>query len=175
MRRFLALGLAPLLILSLGAAETAAQETNPETVEVAAVEAVDAVNRVTPESRVNADYKDPGTAMLMSVLIPGGGQIWAGETRRGATILVTSLAAPVIGAVAFSSMCGVGGTCSAAPYMLGLLAGVGAWGYGVFDASSSAERVNLANGATQARVRVEPRVEDREGDVGVGLGVRVAF
>ena len=95
--------------------------------------------------------KDPGQAQLYSVVLPGGGQFYTGETVKGAVILA-----------------GVGGGLAAAAAALPRLqddfqprshyerygvqfgAGLGVagalWLYGVLDAPNGARRANERNG-----------------------------
>ena len=81
-------------------------------------------------------YKSPGTATLISVLIPGGGQIWTGETGRGVMLLLAGPGALIVGCGLLQSS----GLCVGA-----LLVDLAAWGFGIADAASSARRMNAKN------------------------------
>lgn len=78
-------------------------------------------------------YKSPGTATLISVLVPGGGQIWTGETGRGVMLLLAGPGALIVGCGVLQSP----GLCVGA-----LLVDLAAWGFGIVDAASSARRMN---------------------------------
>lgn len=124
-------------------------------------------------------YKDPGTATLYSIVSPGVGQLWVGDTKRGAMLLGVGLGAPILGAVVTASTCspGYGGTCSGgstAPFLLGLLAGAGAWVYGIIDANDSAQRMNQKNGVAldMSEYRFTP-VLTASAQSGMGVGVSV--
>lgn len=126
-------------------------------------------------------FKDPGTAMIISVLVPGGGQVYSGETKRGLTIFGAGVGSLILGsalAVDEASDCAYEGDCasaggSTAPLMLGYLGYLAAWGYGVYDAQDSAKRMNQQNGFNVAGFTVEPlAAPSREG---TRLGLQVRF
>lgn len=112
-----------------------------------------------------AEYKDPGTATLLSVLCPGCGQLWAGDTHRGALLLAIGWGAPLVGITISSGTCG-SGTCGLAPMTLGLLAWLGAWGYGIYDAGPTARRMNALHG-------VAPSVSIGPAPNSLSLGLRL--
>ena len=126
-------------------------------------------------------FKDPGTSVLLSVIVPGGGQIYAGESTRGLTLLGVGLGGLVVGTAAtFSS---VGASCDAdsfscsddtnyLPMALGYVAYLGSWIYGIVDAGDSAHRMNAKRGLAfrGADVSVQPLVAPgRDGGADVGL------
>lgn len=130
-----------------------------------------------------AGYKDPGTATLLSVVIPGGGQLYSGDTRKGLTLLGVGLGGLTLGAAMTFASAGVSCsetalTCesegSALPAVLGYVAYLGSWVYGIADASSSAKRMNTKHGL--ARVipeNVAPiMVPNGTGGTQVGLTMR---
>ncbi|CAA9329112.1 MAG: hypothetical protein AVDCRST_MAG68-2397 [uncultured Gemmatimonadetes bacterium] len=104
------------------------------------------------EARIG--YKDPGTATLVSLAIPGGGQLYSGETGRGAALLGVSLGGVALGVSATVSSAGV--SCDEAfncqddtnylPMALGYAVFLGSWIYGVIDADDSAQRMNARRG-----------------------------
>ncbi|HEX6038948.1 hypothetical protein [Longimicrobium sp.] len=112
-------------------------------------------------------YKDPGIATIISVVVPGGGQMYAGETKRGAMLLGIGMGGVILG-----SAMSVEST-SAAPMLAGSLLYLGTWVYGIMDASDSANRMNARRGMAVGGVRVEPTVAvQREGGTGVGVTLR---
>ncbi len=130
----------------------------------------------TPSAFSRAGYKDPGTATLYSIGIPGGGQLWAGETKKGALLLGTAVAAPVVGYVIAASTCsGYGYDCSLTPIYLGSAAALGAWIYGIIDAGDAAERHNARNGLTDARIRVRPKMDRQGGEKAYGFQLSMRF
>ncbi len=96
-------------------------------------------------------YKDPGTATLIGVLVTGGGQFYSGETTKGATLLGIGLGSLVVGAAASGTSCGTYSSYSScstntAPLLLGTLAYLGTWVYGIMDAGNAARRHNTSLG-----------------------------
>lgn len=126
-------------------------------------------------------YKDPGTSTLFSVLIPGGGQLYSGDTRRGVTLLGVGLGGLTLGVAMTAGSVGV--SCdddfsckddtNYAPAALGYAAYLGAWLYGIIDASDSAQRMNTKHGITAVLPQgVAPVVAvDTHGGTKVGLNV----
>lgn len=128
-----------------------------------------------------ASFKDPGTATLLSVVVPGGGQLYSGDTRKGLTLLGIGLGGLTVGtAMTFSS---AGVSCSdysceshgsALPAVLGTFAYLGSWVYGIMDASDSAQRMNTKNRMAGVPLEnVSPLVgPDGSGGTKVGIAVR---
>lgn len=114
--------------------------------------------------------KDPGSAQLYSVVVPGGGQIYSGETLKGGVILVG------VGV-------GLGAAAAAVPKLsqdsqarshyerygtqLGVGLGVAGalWLYGILDAPHAARRANERNSLV-----VVPRL-----DGGTTVAVRIGL
>jgi hypothetical protein len=129
-----------------------------------------------------AGFKDPGTATLLSVVVPGGGQLYSGDMRKGLTLLGVGLGGVTIGTAMTISSAGV--SCSdisceshgsALPAVLGTMAYLGSWVYGIMDASDSANRMNAKNrmaGVLQANVSP---VIGPNGGGGTQVGVAVRF
>lgn len=125
--------------------------------------------------------KDPGTSVLLSVVVPGGGQLYSGESTRGLTLLGVGLGGLVVGTAA--TVFSVGASCDAdsfscsddtnyLPMALGYLAYLGSWIYGIADAGDSAHRMNAKRGLAfrGADVSVQPLVSaGRAGGADVGL------
>lgn len=112
-----------------------------------------------PPGRVNE--KDPATALLFSILIPGGGHLYAGETGKGSFLLVVGMAAPTAGLL-LSSYGSVeydrGGyeyhEPNLTPMYVGVAAGLAAWIYGIADAGPAVERHN-----EQFRISARPSLQ----------------
>jgi hypothetical protein len=113
-------------------------------------------------------YKDPGTATLFSVLITGGGQMYAGNLKKGATLLAIGYGSAIAGWTASYASCDY--SCSLAPAAIGGLVSLGTWVYGIMDASSEARSYNTRHGLKAlAQPVIAPLPGGRTG-VGVSLG-----
>jgi hypothetical protein len=88
--------------------------------------------------------KETGTATIISILIVGGGQIYAGETTRGLIMLGAAYGSIIAGAVL--STCDIYSSCSTTPLAIGALAALGIYIYGIVDAAPSARRMNAKHG-----------------------------
>jgi hypothetical protein len=132
-----------------------------------------AAQRATPP----VGFKDPGTATLIGVLVPGGGQIYAGETKKGLTLLGVGVGGLVVGtAMTVSSGdvdCDDDFDCdsdsSALPAILGYAVYLGSWVYGIIDADDSANRMNAQRGMAG----VTPFVTRVGEGTGVGVSIRI--
>ncbi len=113
-----------------------------------------------------ADFKDPNTATLLSVLITGGGQFWAGDTGRGLLLFGVGNGA-VLGGCLITANTGSSGLCAA-----GALVWLGTWVYGIVDAAPTARRMNQQRGAVAVSLR--PLVT-AAGSSRVGLAMSVRF
>lgn len=125
-------------------------------------------------------YKEPGTAMLIGVAIPGGGHFYTGETKRGLTLLGIGLGGMFVGtamtAGSISASCS-GFSCqddtNYLPMAVGYLAFFGSWIYGILDADDSARRMNARRGLSSATIHAEPVIQPGEsGAVDMGLKLR---
>lgn len=83
--------------------------------------------------------KSPLTSFLLSLLVPGGGQFYNGETLKG-FIMLTAFAAGVGVGVELDSS----GRHGPAAAVLSMTAGV--WAYSMADAVISSERINAEHG-----------------------------
>jgi hypothetical protein len=114
-----------------------------------------------------AGYKDPGIATIASVVIPGGGQMYSGEVKKGAMILGIGFAGLTLG---YATTMNSG---NGAPALAGYLVYLGSWVYGIMDASDSAARMNAKNGLAVGGVRLQPDVGVQpQGGARVGLELR---
>ena len=130
-------------------------------------------------SRERMLYKDPGTARLMGLLLPGGGHFYSDETDTGLLIFGAGLGAPLVGfeltRTSEEQDCPEGATTPSdcqitrnyTPLYVGLAVGAAAWGLGILDADNAARRANERNGIT---ARVHPIVGRQ-----VGLAMRVTW
>lgn len=122
-----------------------------------------------------AEYKDPGTATIIGVLVTGGGQMYAGETSKGLKLLAIGAGSMIAGEVLTISSCSsLNTTCSAGPIAVGALVYLGTWAYGLMDAGDAARRHNSAVGFKTARVvPVIQTIPTRAGEtLDVGLTLR---
>jgi hypothetical protein len=129
----------------------------------------------------NVIAKDPGTATLIAVIVPGGGHMYSGETSRGLMLFGVGVGGVIVGTAATLSSTGV--TCSEFscrddtnyfPLLLGYGAYLGSWIYGIVDAGNSAHRMNAARGLAALPVNPQLMVQRRD-DRRVALGLQVAF
>lgn len=128
-------------------------------------------------------YKDPTMATIMSVIIPGGGHLYSGETRKGAMILGVGVGGLVLGSALtvgsadidcdFDDDFECDDDTSYLPAAAGYLLYLGSWVYGIMDASNSADRMNASRGIAIGGVEVQPAVAVGEkGSARVGLELR---
>lgn len=126
-------------------------------------------------------YKDPGTATLLSVVVPGGGQLYAGDTKRGLTLLGVGMGGLALGtAMTVGSAdvdCDDDFDCeddtNYLPMAAGYLVFLGSWVYGIIDADDSAQRMNTRRGFSVLPEGVTPLVKP-VGE-GTGVGVSITF
>jgi TM2 domain-containing membrane protein YozV len=122
--------------------------------------------------------KDPGTATILSVLIPGAGQMYAGATSRGLLVLGGFIAAPVAGLLLSSndgtlddlaSLFGGPGAINE-PLYIGLVVGMGIYIWSIVDAAPTTRRMNRARGlAALAKAPVHIAHVDGRRQVGVKI------
>jgi TM2 domain-containing membrane protein YozV len=108
--------------------------------------------------------KDPGLAIIIGILLPGGAQIYAGDNPKGLMIL----------GVAYGSL--IGGWFLSHALDVPLLAVLGSAGYiaatvyGVLQATDDVEAANRRNGFALA-----PSVTRTDGGYAGGLSLRASF
>lgn len=100
------------------------------------------------QDTLDTKKKDPAAASLMSVVVPGSGHVYAGETWTGIVVFGVTIGAPILGARAtnmedlvFSDQ-----DVNWFPFILGLSVGVGAWMFGIFDADNAAREYSQTHG-----------------------------
>lgn len=130
-----------------------------------------------------AGYKDPGTSTLLSVVVPGGGQIYSGETNKGLALLGGGMAGLILGFAMTSSSAGI--SCdddfncqddtNYAPAALGYLTYFGTWIYGIIDADDSANRMNARRGLAQVLSSDVAPLVAAAGGGGTSVGVTIRF
>ncbi len=122
------------------------------------------------------DLKNPRTAQLITLAVPGGGHIYAGETATGIGTLFISAAA--IGAGAFYSNCvwqSGDGTCSKAPLYVGLAVHTGNWILSLLDAPDAARRHNRRLRRSAASIDAQPVATLHADEPAAGVRVHVRF
>ncbi len=122
--------------------------------------------------------KDEGTATILSIVIVGAGQMYAGDTKRGLLMLGGAYGAIIAGAIiSTSASCSFTDSLdctdgSTVPLAIGALAALGIWIYGIVDAAPTTRRMNKARGLAYGPI--SPTVLVGRGGQ-VGLGVKVGF
>jgi hypothetical protein len=121
-------------------------------------------------------YKDPATAAFLSLLAAGTGEIYAGETTTGASLLViNALGWSIFIAAAGRSACLGETNCRDATgqELAGLAVVVGSSLYSIFDAPAAARRHNAKLALAVASMRIAPiiAVGGRSG-ARIGLSLR---
>jgi hypothetical protein len=111
-----------------------------------------AQSRDTLTTRQMMQYKDPGTATLISVLMPGAGHLYASETGRGLGVMAVS--AGSIGAGYYFSSCpGAPDSCGQTPLYIGIGLHFANWIWSIVDAGDAARRHNRRLFSEDIRVR----------------------
>ena len=132
-------------------------------VPVAAMDAAPSLSYELPAS-ARASEKDPGIAIIIGILIPGGGQIYAGDTSKGLTILGIGYGSLLAGNILAVS------TGSWELALLGYAGYLGATVYGILQATDDVEAANRRNGFA-----VAPSVMRTEGGYAGGLSLSASF
>lgn len=117
-------------------------------------------------------YKDPALATALSVLIPGGGQLYAGRLGKGLAVLGGTAAAIGIAVDANqSSRCDGGGhSCNVhGVQTVAIVGAVAVWGYGWLTAGSDARRRNaqMLNGTS-----IAPFLDEHNGRMVAGFSLK---
>lgn len=128
---------------------------------------------------VNAppDARSERTATTLALLVPGGGQLYAGETVKGGLLLVGAMGGLAVAANELPKLAedvpdrGYY-TTHGTRFGVGLgVAGV-IWLYGIVDAPAAVRRANRRNGLA---VHVTPTLTRLDGRQRAGVSLRVRF
>ncbi|MEJ7811330.1 MAG: hypothetical protein WKG32_13040 [Gemmatimonadaceae bacterium] len=128
------------------------------------------------QARPPAGFKDAGTGTLISVLIAGGGHLYAGESGKGVTLLLGYVVGSGVALAGASSACGYY-SCEdhSSQIAVGLSIAVASWIYGIADSGGAARRANARNGFAAGQLPlVTPVVSGGPGG-GAQVGVRIAL
>ncbi len=91
---------------------------------------------------LRSSSKSPGTAALISVVLPGGGHWYAKENNRGWIVAI----------VYFTGVAITYGGRTDTVGKIGGVAAVGAWTFGVVDGALAARRYNKRSGSAPSEV-----------------------
>lgn len=117
--------------------------------------------------------KDGGLAFVLSFLIPGVGQMYAGETGKGIGMLVVDLAGSGI-AIAGAESCGsYDGQCNTGLIAAGASIVLADWIYSMIDAPGAAHRHNAKLGYRTGSLELAPLLASAPG-ARVTVGVHLA-
>jgi hypothetical protein len=134
-------------------------------------------------------YRDPGTAVLLELLVPGGGHFYAGESAKGALLLGGSVAAVTAGFAATMAsrdpcerevqfdafnQCVRGSGLNWTPLVIGAATAIGIHLYGLIDADDAARRANTRRLGATARPPMRPVLAAQRGG-GAHVGVQVSL
>lgn len=114
--------------------------------------------------------KSASTAFLLSFLIAGGGQLYAGETKKGVVLMAMELVGSGLVIHELATCDNVlGSECADAKFWSGGVLALGSWIFSMVDAPGAARRYNEKYGRAQPIVDIEPGRAARFG-VSVELG-----
>jgi hypothetical protein len=125
--------------------------------------------------QVKPSFKKKGDATVLSVLIPGGGHLYAGESGKGLGLLGVGVGGVVLGSALVS--CSGAFECATAnfnPLYVGLAVSVGAWIYGIADSGKAVARANERNGYTAASFQIKP-IRPTTGATHLALSLMLTF
>lgn len=136
--------------------------------------------QATDPSADRPSFKEPGTATLIGVLVPGGGQLYAGKITKGLTLLAVGYGSIVAGtALAVTNCDDIGDyedgcTKSLTPLYIGYGGYLASWIYGLATAGGDAREVNAKNGY-QRRTSIAPIVVASNNRPAYGVSVTMRF
>ena len=114
-------------------------------------------------------FKTTGTAVLFSVLIPGGGHFYAGESGKAVALIAIGFGSVVAGAVISGSA-----DMGRDPFTIGVIGYLGTRVYGIADSIKAVRRANERNGYTQTSLRLVP-IQTAISSPRPGLSFRMTF
>lgn len=112
--------------------------------------------------------KSGSTAFLLSFLITGAGQMYAGETGKGVSLLLLDIGGTALLINGAASCAGYGSHCEDGQIAAGAALALGAWIYSMVDAPGAAGRYNREHVRALPVVGVAPRG-------GANVGVRLTL
>jgi TM2 domain-containing membrane protein YozV len=112
--------------------------------------------------------KSGTTAFLLSFLITGAGQIYAGETGKGVSLLLLDLGGTALLINGAAGCGGYGSDCDNAQIAAGAVVALGTWIYSMADAPGAVDRFNRQHARALPVVGVGPRG-------GAKVGVRLTL
>lgn len=161
--------------LSRGNARVDDKGAAARAVELRAATARPSIEPPAPQAARQA-FKSEGTAIGLSAVVPGGGQIYAGQKAKGFALLGGSAAAIAIGAATSHTTCDlIQCVRNRTPLYVGIGVAAIAWGYSLVDAPHAVRQYNERLSLGAARLRVSPTLElVARGAPALGLRAEIA-
>jgi len=130
-----------------------------------------------PQPAPSASPKDPSLGVMLSLLVPGGGQMYAGRPGKGVALLLTGAGGLAIAYAAFGNETLFCSECASSDYnpwpvvMVAAGAGLflGAWIYGIADAPTQVRRWNQEHGFRMARLQPTISLAHRRTQMGLRI------
>lgn len=129
----------------------------------------------------NADYRDPSRARILSIALPGGGQVYAGREKKG-TVILGGAVLGFVGGYAVSLrntnricendelMTGCRNEINRTGLLAGSAVALGFWAYGIFSAQKDAREYNETNGLVKSAM-FYPTLNQN----GLGLAMKITW
>lgn len=131
--------------------------------------------QTTPRAQSGFTPKDGGVAFLLSFLITGAGQMYAGEPGKGVVLLIASLAGAGV-AINGASQCASGASdCPNGETIAGLGIVLLSWVYSMADAPAAAGRYNRQHGLVALRGVAPVVARTPNGRPAVGARLALSF
>ena len=126
-----------------------------------------------PQPAPNSSAKNPGVGAMLSLFVPGGGQMYAGRPGKGVALLLMSVGGL---AVAYNAARHEDILCDSCnnprnetALLVGAVVGVGTWIYGMADAPKQVRRWNQEHGFRTARVQPTISLARRRTEMGLRI------
>ncbi|MBI2796312.1 MAG: hypothetical protein HYX65_06360 [Gemmatimonadetes bacterium] len=128
------------------------------------------ISSVVDSSTGTATAKEVSSAVVLGLVIPGGGQLYAGRRTLGAALLATAMAAPVIGYLGVAltdrrtGCTGTSGVTGSAcnnsaldqrPLNVGLVIAAATWAYGLATAPGDIRAWNAAHSPPRTSILLD--------------------